>query len=283
MGFALGVAMTLLWPGLSGETRMASSTSAPATIKPPATVKPPAVAIRPVKLGDDDANTTEVGADWVNDYHGWANGLSACDDDTVGFYNVMKSKGWAGSFCWGNDNAWEKDFKSVAKGGSDDKMSDNADLVYFSGHGNTSGFYVGSTKDDHQIAWQDCEWGDKDLEWIAVSSCQCLNIASQPWTTWGWAFKGLHTMLGMDTTEYDTPNLGKYFAQYMTQSNPKMTIVQAWRQAAIMALPYGEYCAAIGVNESGYKSINDCLPGYGAQAPDNYDPWWFWWVRYSCG
>ena len=249
-GFALGIAATLLCTALCGT---------------------------------DDSNTKEVGVEWVNQYHGYAPTLSACDDDAVGFYSTMKSKGWTGVYNYGDDNAWETDFKSSAKGGNDASWSDNVDLVYFSGHGNSGGFYVGSTHGDHKIAWQNCEWGDKDLDWIAISSCQVLNIASHPWTTWGWTFKGLHTMLGMDTSEYDTPSLGKYFAQYMTQTSPKMTIVQAWRQAAIMALPSGEYCAAIGVNESGYNSMNDYLPGIGSQAADNPDPNWFWWVRYSCG
>jgi hypothetical protein len=255
MGFALGAAVTLLWPAMSGT---------------------------------DDANTREVGVEWCNNYHGWAPTLSATDDDALGFYNALGTKGWTKVYAYGDDNAWETDFKSSAKGGNDANWADNVDFVYFSGHGNTSGFYFGTTHADHQAASTDCEWGDKDLDWIALSACQVLKQSSSPWNTWGWpVFKGLHTILGMDTSMADTPYQGLYFARFMTGDpnypsyGQKLTILQAWRQAAWWSLPSDEYCAGMGVNAPN-STINDYLPGFGAQAADSI-PTQLWYVRYPCG
>jgi hypothetical protein len=260
MGLALGVAMTLLWPAMSGV---------------------------------DDANTKEVGVEWVNNYHGWAPTLAACDDDAVGFYNALGSKGWTKVYNWGDDNAWEEDFKSPEKpgGGNDANYADNVDFVYFSGHGNSSGFYQGIAHDDTCVAKTDAVWGDKDLEWIALSACQVLNNGDGGvFGRWGWpVFKGLHLILGMHTSMSDTPDQGTYFVRYMTGDlnypsyGAKLTIVQAWRQAAWWSLPSAQYCAILGAVGPGGDTWYDYLPGYGSQVADPNPPTSLWYVKYACG
>jgi hypothetical protein len=260
MGFALGVAATMLWPALSGQ---------------------------------DDANVKEVGVEWVNNYHGTAPNLAACDDDAGGFYNALGNKGWTKVFNWGDDNAWEEDFKSPEKpgGGTDTSWADNVDFAYFSGHGNQSGFYFGVSKDDYQVHYNDCVWGDKDLEWIVLSSCLCLNYSDGAvFNRFGWpVFKGLHLIMGMDTTMSDTTDAGKFFVQFMTgdsawpSSGSKKTIQEAWRWACWWALPSNQYCAILGAAGSGGDAWNDYLPGYGSQVPDPYPISYLWYIRYPCG
>jgi len=114
------------------------------------------------------------------------------------------------SYDWGNNNAWETDFKSSDLGGNDANYADNVDFAYFSGHGNTAGFYLGTTHADWQVAASDLRLGDKDLDYLAISSCLTMNYNSgQVFSKWGWpVFKGLHMICGMDTVEADTPSIG---------------------------------------------------------------------------
>lgn len=247
--------------------------------------------LHPVFSGTDDNNLKEVGVEWVNQYNGKAPNLAACDDDAVGFYNALAAKGWTKVFNWGDNNAWESDFKSVTlASGNDANYADNVDFAYFSGHGNTSGHYFGTDHSDWQDAHTDLKLGDKDLEWIVLSSCLCLNYNSgNVFSKWGWpVFQGLHMILGMDTTMSDTPDIGKYFVQFMTGDpaypsyGTKLTICQAWRQAGYYALPAGQYVAILGATKGGDDSWNDYLPGYGTQIADPYPPSAIWWIRYPC-
>lgn len=260
LGLVVGIACALLWPTFSGV---------------------------------DDANTREVGVEWVNQYHGFAGELSACDDDAVGFYDTMGARGFTKSFNWGNDNAWEQDFKSPEKpgGGTDTSYADNVDFVYFSGHGNTDGFYFGTTIDDHQVHYNDAVWGDKDLDFITLSACQTLNYAGGAvWGRFGWPiFRGLHMLCGMHTNMSDTPDAGRYFANYMTGNwafpgwGAKYTVCQSWRWACWWALPAGQYCAIMGATGAGGDTWNDYAPGYGPMAPDPYPISYLWYINYPCG
>jgi len=245
----------------------------------------------PASSGLDDANTREIGIEWVNQYNGWAGNLAACDDDAIGFYTTLTGKGFTGFYNWGDNNAWEQDFKSPEKpgGGTDTSWADNVDFAYFSGHGNSTGFYFGSTTDDHGLNNTDAVWGDKDLEWIALSSCMVLQDPGM-FDRWGWnVFRGLHMILGMHTVMSDTTEQGKYFARYMTGDGAypaygtKTTIKEAWRCASWWALPAGQWCAILGASKSGGDTWNDYLPGYGWQAADPYPADWLWYVRYPCG
>ena len=245
----------------------------------------------PAFTANDDANLKEVGVEWVNQYNGTNPNLSACDDDAVGFYNTIGSKGWTKSFNWGDNNAWEQDFKSPEKPGGGDDVSyiDNVDFAYFSGHGSPTGIYDGTTIDDTKLANTDAVWGDKDLEWITLSACQTLQDPGM-FDRWGWpVFKGLHMILGMHTVMSDTPDAGTYFVRLMTGDaaypafGTKYTIKEAWRLACWNALPAGQYCAMLGAAGSGGDSWNDYLPGYGSQVPDPYPISYLWYIKYNCG
>lgn len=260
-GLAIGLAVGLLYPAFSGPY--------------------------------DNANNREVGVEWVNDYYGWASTLSQCDDDAVGFYNTMGAKGWTQRWNWGDSNAWEQDFKEPSKpgGGTDTTYADNVDFAYFSGHGNANGFYFGTTIDDHGLSNTDAIWGNKDLEWIALSSCLVLNYsAGGVFSRWGWpVFQGLHGICGMDTVMSDTPNQGAYFARFMTGDwnypswGARLPVREAWRQAAWWALPAGQYCAILGASRTGADTWNEYLDGYGPVVADPTPPSWLWYVRYPCG
>jgi hypothetical protein len=68
-----------------------------------------------VAFAADDTDNREVGVEWVNQYHGRAADLNFCDDDAVGFYNHLGSKGFTRRFNFGDDLAWESDFERTTR------------------------------------------------------------------------------------------------------------------------------------------------------------------------
>jgi hypothetical protein len=65
--------------------------------------------------GDVSINVkVRTGVEWVNKFHaGGCNqaNLDYCDDQAEGFYNEMGNHGHTKVFDWGDDNAWETDFR----------------------------------------------------------------------------------------------------------------------------------------------------------------------------
>ena len=67
------------------------------------------------------------------------------------------------------------------------------------GHGNGGGFTFESNHDDGTLAYADVAgaWGDLDLEWLALLSCQVLKEewgGQRWWQRWGPSFDGLHLL-----------------------------------------------------------------------------------------
>jgi len=99
---------------------------------------------------------------------------------------------------------------------------DEVDFALYSGHGSPTGFYFNNDHDDKKLrgidTHHDAEWGDLDLEWIALACCEVLkNSDDGEWyERWGYeVFKGLHQIEGFDTSVSDDPNHGETFADYM--------------------------------------------------------------------
>ncbi|MEF3254681.1 MAG: DUF6345 domain-containing protein, partial [Deferribacterales bacterium] len=159
-----------------------------------------------------------------------------------------------------------------------------------SGHGSVGKFVFGTTEDDHFLTHQDAEWGDKDLEWIAIDACRVLNNDDgdvfDRWGTWftgSDVFNGLHQILGFATHASDVPNRGDKFAYYMTRPwyyGGAMKIKDAWFKA----------CDETESNRvSAVESVcrpndaeDDYLPGYGSTASDSDNPNCLSWTPHTC-
>src|SRR6267142_2381383 len=108
------------------------------------------------------------GIEWVNNYHGRANNLSNNDNNAQGFYNKLNG---TKSFEYGDDLAWDQDFEESGIGspaaGSDTSYADNVDIVFFSGHGSSSGLFFGrSTLDDGEAKPAELGLGNRECEWL---------------------------------------------------------------------------------------------------------------------
>src|SRR5690349_7715640 len=124
-------------------------------------------------------------------------------DSAIGFKDVMASHGIAAAFDWRGTNAWERDFKKTSLGGTDTTYADNVDAQWYTGHGNSGGFtFKNTTHDDGSITPSDADWGNGDLEWLMLESCQVLRDTTGThdyFSRWGGTINGLHILNGFDT------------------------------------------------------------------------------------
>jgi hypothetical protein len=220
--------------------------------------------------GPED-NYLEVGVEWVEDYStlGWSN-LPATEPDALGLRNRLTGCGWISRFAYGNNAAWEQDWKGYSKpgGGKEYAYVDNVDLAYFAGHGSSSGFYFNSTVDDHQLHYSDCymNWGDGDAEWIGIAACNVL--ADSHRLDWVWCMDGLHLLMGFTTTMADVPH-GDWFGWYICHG---YNMTQAWFRAADGLQPSGKKARVIAEQSHQFYDRP-----YNHNSPDYWDYYYHWW------
>ena len=200
-------------------------------------------------------------------------------DSAIGFKSVMASKSISTAFDWRGVNAWEKDFKDTSKGGWDHLYVDNVDAQWYTGHGWSGGFTFKSSVDDTEITPADARWGDRDLEWMQLESCQVLrdtNGFHDYFSRWGGAVDGLHMLNGFHTNAYCVGGgTGGTFAAYLFPRQilwwtlPALTVRNAWAQMAIDKEPSGVVYRSMGNIGSGWvTNIGDYFWGQGPTGPD---------------
>jgi len=208
-------------------------------------------------------------------------------EDAAGFCNKLGDDGWSKEFNEDDYSAYEEHFKQASLGGIDSSWIDAVDFAYYAGHGLPTGFYFNNNHDDKKLRCRDnhhdAEWGNTDLEWIALHCCEILsdnNTHGEWYERWAFdVFKGLHQIQGFCTVAMDVHNMGSTFADYMIDL--EYTIRESWREAAEDTQPSGIVVAILGVSDSGYNTWNDHLWGHGSVASDKSDPSNFYRVMYT--
>jgi hypothetical protein len=200
-------------------------------------------------------------------------------DSAIGFKSVMASKGIATAFDFRGFSAWEKDFKDASLGGWDNYYVDNVDAQWYTGHGWSGGFTFKSAIDDTAITPGDARWGNGDLEWMQLESCQVLrdtNGFHDYFGRWGGAVDGLHMLNGFHTNAYCVGGgTGGTFARYLFPRKilwwtlPPLTVRNAWAQMAIDKEPAGVVYRSMGnIGSGGLTNIGDFFWGQGPTGPD---------------
>jgi hypothetical protein len=205
-------------------------------------------------------------------------------DSANGFRNVMSSKGQSVNFDWRGWAAFEKDFKDTSKGGWDSvspptRYVDQVDAQWYTGHGWPGGFTFKSAVDDTSIVPGDARWGDGDLEWMQLESCQVLKDTTGTadyFSRWAQAFTGLHLLNGFDTNAYCIGGgTGARFAEYLFPVKflwwtirPALTVQQAWASMANDLEPSGVRWRSISPMKGAISNINDKYWGQGTVGPD---------------
>ncbi|MES9940718.1 MAG: DUF6345 domain-containing protein [Candidatus Thiodiazotropha sp. 6PLUC2] len=190
-----------------------------------------------------------------------------------GFIDRMQTAGVAERFSWSGTLAWEQDFKAS----SDSSWIDNTDMTFYVGHGYGGGFtFEDTTHDDGTLDYDDAtgDWGDKDLEWLALLSCQVLKddwSGMSRFDRWKQEFDGLHLLLGFHTNAYAWSSFSGEFADNMLKSNP-MTVKTAWFEATDTDQPASVVPVVMGVlDNNGMSNVNDYFWGKGSVGPDIRD------------
>jgi len=224
------------------------------------------------------ATTYGYRAAWesIDQYNGVAPDLSECVNEALLFQNEIALRAgttWWTSFGFANNSVWETDFKVEGLGGADYLYADNVDLMLFSGHGSSNGFYFGTWNDDPQLHWTEAQWGDQDLEWIIIDACCVLNNAdNNVWNRWGWpVFKGLHYILGYSSTTYDVNTRGRDFIKYATMYG--YSVRNAWYWSTVISED-GTTAAYLRADDATIPTdtYNDHLWGFGYTSPDPVHP-----------
>ncbi len=200
-------------------------------------------------------------------------------DSANGFKSVMAAHSIPTAFDWRGWAAFEKDFKSQSLGGWDHIYVDNVDAQWYTGHGWSGGFTFKSAIDDTELTPAEARWGDRDLEWMQLESCQVLrdtNGFHDYFSRWGGAVDGLHMLNGFHTNAYCVGGgTGGTFAAYLFPRQilwwtlPALTVRNAWAQMAIDKEPSGVVYRSMGnIAPGGVTNIGDFFWGQGPTGPD---------------
>jgi hypothetical protein len=197
-------------------------------------------------------------------------------DSAIGFKNVMAAHSVPTAFDWRGASAWERDFKEP----SDSSYVDNVDATWYTGHGWPGGFTFKSSVDDTTITPGDARWGNGDLEWLQLESCQVLadtNGHADYFGRWGQAFQGLHILNGFHTNAYCVGGgTGGTFADYLFAKKflwwtlrPALRVQSAWANMALDREPAGVVYRSMGlIGPGGVTNIGDHFWGQGPTGPD---------------
>lgn len=241
-----------------------------------------------------DEGVKEIGIEWV--------GVTASPPlpnsgiNSGGFMEWMcTAGGYTGVFNFGEQEAWEEDFKYTSIGGNDVGYIDAVDFAYYQDHGGPDGVAFSSMHDDKGLCYCECKWGDGDLEWIVLDACSPLAWVNQDvknvFERWGPALQGLHMICSFATGSSNVQTRGYAFAYYLTGAwgLPVLPIYSAWFQACAATQDSACWSAVLYATESNDPwspqlddPINDHAHGFGNVCSDPLDAKWLVWIATTC-
>jgi hypothetical protein len=179
-------------------------------------------------MDPDDLAMPTIVTEWVEKYKGTPcggnNSYQSAKSARGLAMALVNYLGWTWFWDWGNSLAWEQDFTNEGNYYDIDQF----DMAFFKGHGGPGRFAFSHRYNDCRVWNTECigEWGDENLEWVALSSCKVLH--SSEWSNWHRCFNGLHLICGMHTN-IRSAALGHTFGYEMAKK--KRTIKQSWFKA----------------------------------------------------
>jgi subtilisin family serine protease len=248
----------------------AQTLSVQATPKPAAAIGPGHKVIGVIDWGTESPYDPGLGTQDRND---WRSGMS-------------QPGGGVERFTWTGGTSWKLDFIEEPTG-IDHWEVDNADMVFYVGHGNPQviTFTAGPGPDPTRLWFNSPPraWGDNDQEWMCFLSCDVLQFndgGNLVWDRWGPDFDGLHILTGFRTLAwaqtgfpavYTDNLLGWRHFLFFRIPWPPMSVVNSWFSAAAdrQNRPDGTgRAAALGpIGPGGVCDINDYYWGRGPVGP----------------
>ena len=207
--------------------------------------------------------TSRVGVEWINDFHDndcKQCDLSYCDDQVNGFYNHMGKHGHVKVFNFGNESAWESDFRHPDFGGDSLNWSDDVHFCMVNDHGGNVNNVVRfsfSVKHKHcSVPSTKMQLGRKNLRWLAALGCDAvLNThADHICAVWSKPMKGVHIVcgyIGLAADSLYTTRLGQDFADDICDGD---SIAGSWVARAYSAFT-GDESIAIAAGSTREEAI----------------------------
>jgi hypothetical protein len=228
----------------------------------------------------------KIGAEAVCDYVGTASDLYFTTLQAQRFYDTLHG---TRAFIYFDAMAWDQDFEQQGLGatrvGADEVFVERADIVFFSGHGCSTGFFFGELRKDNSWAENtEVRWGDAPngrLKWVALDACQVLEDPGAI-TRWRNAFNGIHYMLGFHSVSTDESKRGRIFAQEL---NAGRRVERAWIRACEETEDSSGEWAMVRAEGAGASTHtwDDHWPGTGGRvSPDPSPPSRFVYARGTC-
>ena len=213
---------------------------------------------------------------WISDYTDDPV-LVDCGNDANGFGKKLTDMQWGTGTIFPNGAACETYMRAdyLHHEGHENDLIDTADFVWYGGHGNPNYITFISDCEDDKLSWLDCVdpimregcWGDKDMEWIALQSCDVLSNPGY----WAAAMKDLHLECGFVTTSADVPNFGKHFGDFLFKDgiyDYAHPIWKAWFLATEMDMALDKRCRVVAQNDDMWQ---DHIWGQGYVCPDPHN------------
>jgi hypothetical protein len=167
-----------------------------------------------------------TGVEWIDTFSGPCKqtNISNRQNDAEGFQNAMASQGHTSVFDWGDQNAWETDFRSNAFGGDALDWSDNVHFCYVTDHGSNSGSsyscYFTAKQTNCSASASQMQLGVKSLKWIVFDACDLvLGTDAASVTQWFGPMQGVHIVFGFVGLGYDDGGRGAAFGNDAANGN----------------------------------------------------------------
>lgn len=178
-----------------------------------------------------------VGVEWAERFHPGdcqQTNLSYTHSQAEGFFDSMGSHGHTKVFDWGNDNAWETDFRHPEFGGDSLNWSDDVHFCFFDSHGGNwdNLLHLSFPTSNAKCTAVSSEWrlGSRRLKWIAFAGCEAVLNTNKDHVAavWFGPMQGVHVVCGYIGDSKDSwwsDDLGSDFADDICDGD---SIVGSW-------------------------------------------------------
>jgi hypothetical protein len=201
---------------------------------------------------DVKVDRAEVGVEWqvAYDVYDVYPRLDCADDFSVGFYNEIGtgSQVWFKNFNKGDLESSKWQWESSG----DDVWADSVDFAVWCGHGTAESetprclrFFIdrdpynGSKRDPEKLTWSEIDWGDQDMEWVALNTCRFLKGSDSQLKAMA---SGVHLICGYESDMTIYCAAGQYFADKLDE----MSIKAAWHKQCWKYQPPGNTSRVFG-------------------------------------
>lgn len=234
----------------------------------------------PAGAADGAAVSADDGGPWELGVHGSAGDLTAATAaERTGMWVWLN--GWfVQRYSYGENLAWEQDFKRSALGGYENYYIDAVDLQFYVGHGAPGwfSFHNASHTDAGISAPNDCNtsWGDGDNDWFALTSCQVL--ADSAIGRMAQCMYRQHLILGFVTNASAHNN---YWDTQAYHYGLRLRVGYSQTQAWFSACDVAQRGRTTRVIAEEVNCFND-NPYWGSVCADTYDNDYYW-QTHACG